>query len=122
MYKTWLILFAVFGFLSVAIGAFGAHGLKSILDDYGKSIFETGVQYQMFHSLALLAVGVLQYQFKIASLNKAGWAFTAGIVLFSFSLYILAVTGFKWLGAITPIGGLCFLFGWVWLLYQFLKN
>ena len=116
MVKIWLLLAAFFGLLSVALGAFGAHSLKNILDEYGKSIYEKAVLYQMFHSMALLAVGVLQHLFKGISFSPAGFGFWVGIVLFSGSLYALAITGTKWLGAITPIGGLAFLFGWAWLL------
>jgi len=121
MAKIWLLLAALFGFLSVALGAFGAHSLKNVLDEYGKSVYEKAVLYQMFHSMALLAVGVLQQLFKGVSLSPAGFGFLFGIVLFSGSLYTLAMTGTKWLGAITPIGGLAFLFGWAWFLFAFSK-
>jgi uncharacterized membrane protein YgdD (TMEM256/DUF423 family) len=117
MVKIWFFLAALFGFLSVALGAFGAHSLKNILDEYGKSIYEKAVLYQMFHSMALFAVGVLQHLFKGISFSPAGFGFLIGILLFSGSLYVLAITGLKWLGAITPIGGLGFLFGWAWLIF-----
>jgi len=121
MVKIWFFLAALFGFLSVALGAFGAHSLKNILDEYGKSIYEKAVLYQMFHSMALLAVGVLQHLFKGISFSPAGFGFLIGILLFSGSLYVLAITSVKWLGAITPIGGLAFLFGWAWLLWALSK-
>jgi len=121
MVKIWFFLAALFGFLSVALGAFGAHSLKNILDEYGKSVYEKAVLYQMFHSMALIAVGVLQYLFKGVSFSPAGFGFLIGILLFSGSLYVLAITGLKWLGAITPIGGLAFLFGWAWLLWALSK-
>ena len=121
MAKIWLLSAALFGFLSVAIGAFGAHSLKNVLDEYGKSVYEKAVLYQMFHSMALLAVGVLQHLFKGISFSPAGFGFLVGIVLFSGSLYALAITGTKWLGAITPIGGLAFLFGWTWFLLALSK-
>jgi uncharacterized membrane protein YgdD (TMEM256/DUF423 family) len=121
MVKIWFLLAAFFGFLSVALGAFGAHSLKNVLDEYGKSIYEKAVLYQMFHSMALFAVGVVQHLFKGISFSPAGFGFSAGILLFSGSLYVLAITGLKWLGAITPIGGLAFLFGWAWLLFALLK-
>jgi uncharacterized membrane protein YgdD (TMEM256/DUF423 family) len=117
MVKIWLFLAAFFGFLSVALGAFGAHSLKNILDEYGKSVYEKAVFYQMFHSMALFAVGVLQYLFKGIAFSPAGFGFLVGILLFSGSLYVLAISGLKWLGAITPIGGLAFLFGWAWLIF-----
>lgn len=121
MIKFWLLSATALGFLSVGLGAFGAHSLKSVLDEYGKSIYEKAVLYQMFHTAALLAIGILQYQFKGASFSPAGWAFLGGTVIFSGSLYILAITGVKWLGAITPVGGLMFLFGWAWLFYTLIK-
>jgi len=117
MAKVWLMTAAIFGFLSVALGAFGAHSLKNVLDEYGKSIYEKAVLYQMFHAMALLAVGLLQHHFKEIPFGPAGWGFLAGIVLFSGSLYLLAITGIRWLGAITPFGGVAFLFGWLWLIY-----
>jgi uncharacterized membrane protein YgdD (TMEM256/DUF423 family) len=121
MVKIWFFSAAIFGFLSVALGAFGAHSLKNILDEYGKSVYEKAVLYQMFHSMALFAVGVLQHLFKGVSFSPAGFGFLIGILLFSGSLYLLAITGLKWLGAITPIGGLAFLFGWAWLLWTLSK-
>lgn len=119
--KLWLISGAVFGLLSVALGAFGAHALKNSLDAYGRDIYEKAVLYQMFHALALLAVGLLQKFYPQLSWQLAGWGFLAGIVLFSGSLYLLAVTGTKWLGAVTPFGGVAFLVGWGWLLYTLSK-
>ena len=121
MAKFWLLSAGIFGFLSVALGAFGAHSLKNILDDYGKSIYEKAVLYQMFHTMALSAVGLLQHFQKETSFSVAGWGFFIGIVLFSESLYLLAVTGVKWLGAITPVGGIAFLFGWLGLMLSIVK-
>ncbi len=121
MVKFWLVSAAIFGFLSVALGAFGAHSLKNILDDYGKSIYEKAVLYQMFHTMALFIVGVMQHFNKETSFSVAGWGFFAGIILFSGSLYLLATTGIRWLGAITPIGGVAFLFGWFWLVVSIIK-
>jgi uncharacterized membrane protein YgdD (TMEM256/DUF423 family) len=122
MVKFWLISAGIFGFLSVALGAFGAHTLKNILDDYGKSIYEKAVLYQMFHSIVLFVVGILQHLVKDTSFSIAGWGFWIGIVLFSGSLYLLAATGIKWLGAITPFGGVAFLFGWFWLVLTIIKG
>lgn len=119
--KIWLISGAVFAFFSVALGAFGAHALKQILDDYGQSIWDTAVQYQMLHAAALLVLGLLQAHFREINFSPAGWAFIVGIILFSGSLYALAVSGIKILGAVTPLGGLAFLFGWSWLIYCFFK-
>ena len=122
MNRLWLVLAAVSGFASVALGAFGAHALKDSLDEYGKSVYETAVLYQMFHSSALLTVGILQNLSRRISLAPAGWLFCAGIVLFSGTLYLLAITGARWLGAITPFGGVSFLLGWAWLVYAFITS
>jgi uncharacterized membrane protein YgdD (TMEM256/DUF423 family) len=122
MVKFWLISAGIFGFLSVSLGAFGAHTLKNVLDNYGKSIYEKAVLYQMFHTVALFVVGILQYLVKDTSFSIAGWGFFIGILLFSGSLYLLAATGTKWLGAITPFGGVAFLFGWFWLVLTVVKG
>src|SRR4030042_1237191 len=102
MVKFWLISAGIFGFLSVALGAFGAHSLKNILDDYARSIYEKAVLYQMFHTAALFAVGVIQHFDKETSFSMAGWGFFIGIILFSGTLYLLAITGLKWLPATPP--------------------
>jgi uncharacterized membrane protein YgdD (TMEM256/DUF423 family) len=122
MVKFWFVSAAISGFLSVALGAFGAHSLKNILDAYGKAIYEKAVLYQMFHTVALFAVGLMQHFDKETSFSIAGWGFVVGIVLFSGSLYLLAATGIKWLGAITPVGGLAFLFGWLSLAWILIKG
>ena len=122
MVKFWLISAGIFGFLSVALGAFGAHTLKNVLDDYGKSIYEKAALYQMFHTTGLFVVGILQYLVKDTSFSIAGWGFLVGILLFSGSLYLVAVTGIKWFGVITPFGGVAFLFGWFWLVLTILKG
>jgi uncharacterized membrane protein YgdD (TMEM256/DUF423 family) len=106
------VLGALFAFVAVAGGAFGAHSLKAILAPDLLAVFETGIRYQMYHALALLAVGWAAHQYPQASFHISGWLFVAGIVLFSGSLYVLALSGVRWLGAITPLGGVCFLAGW----------
>jgi uncharacterized membrane protein YgdD (TMEM256/DUF423 family) len=121
MIKFWFLSAGIFAFLSVALGAFGAHSLKNVLDDYGRSIYEKAVLYQMFHAVALFVVGVIQHFDKGRSFSMAGWGFFVGIILFSGTLYLLAITGLKWLGAITPIGGVAFLFGWFWLIISMIK-
>jgi uncharacterized membrane protein YgdD (TMEM256/DUF423 family) len=105
---------AAWGFLAVAMGAFGAHGLKDRLTSLGQAAnFQTAAQYHMYCALALLAVGLLILTGRSgAAATVAGWAFLLGSLIFSGSLYLLAVTGLKWLGAITPIGGLVMLVGW----------
>jgi uncharacterized membrane protein YgdD (TMEM256/DUF423 family) len=116
MDRTFLLFGAVFGFLSVALGAFGAHGLRGRLSAEMLAIFETGVRYGMYHTLALLVVSAAIGRLGDARLLvSAGWLFVAGIVLFSGSLYALALTGVTTLGAITPFGGLAFLAGWACL-------
>ncbi len=115
--QTFLTLASSSGLLAVVFGAFGAHALKGRLDAYSLGVFETAVQYQFYHSLALLGVGVLLlHQPQVALLRSSGWLFMTGILVFSGSLYILALTGVKWLGAITPLGGLAFIAGWGCLL------
>lgn len=110
------LLFATFAAgTAVALGAFAAHGLKTRLDTHMLEVWQTGVHYQMFHALALLLVALWAWQQPGRLLNVAGGLFILGTVLFSGSLYTLALTGIRWLGAITPLGGLCFLVGWLLL-------
>jgi uncharacterized membrane protein YgdD (TMEM256/DUF423 family) len=122
MVKFWLVSASISGFLSVTLGAIGAHALKNVLDEYGKSVYEKAVLYPMFHTIALCAVGILQHLFKNTSFSVAGWGFWVGILLFSGSLYLLATTGLKWFGVITPFGGLAFLFGWLCLVWRIFKG
>ena len=104
----------LFGMLSVALGAFGAHMLKARMDANLFDIYQTAVQYQMYHALALVLVSILIRQFGGgAVLQAAGWLFVAGIVIFSGSLYVLSMTGVRTWGAITPIGGFMFIAGWI---------
>ena len=121
MAGTWLVLAAFSGFISVALGALGAHSLKNVLDEYGRSIYEEAVTYQMFHTMGLFAVGLLQMFLKNASLSISGCSFLIGIFLFSGSLYLLALTGVKWLSAITPFGGIAFLLGWAFLGFKIIQ-
>ena len=123
-----LIIGTVLAGLAVALGAFGAHGLKKIVDADTVAIYQTGVQYQMYHALALLAVGILAERFQNGIINYAGFLFIAGIVFFSGSLYLIASlkamnkeisTG---VGIMTPIGGMLFIFGWIVLLFALLKK
>lgn len=112
MARLFLLSGSAFGFLSVALGAFAAHALKSRLDAYSLGVFQTGVQYQFFHALALVLVGLLALQTQ-TNFRVPGLCFLVGILVFSGSLYLLAFTGVKWLGAITPLGGVAFLVGWL---------
>ncbi|MFD2372135.1 DUF423 domain-containing protein [Brevibacillus sp. GCM10020057] len=114
--KLFLMLGSISGFLSVALGAFGAHALKGKLDEYSLGVFHTGVTYQTTHALALVLVALLLKWYPDASgLSWAGWCFAIGTIFFSGSLYALAMSGVKVLGAITPIGGVLFLIGWALL-------
>ncbi len=106
---------SISAFLGVALGAFAAHGLKTKLPPDMFNIFEVGVRYHMYHALALLAVAWASTRWPGASITAAGWLFLAGTIIFSGSLYLLSLSGMRWLGAITPIGGLAFLLGWLLL-------
>ncbi|MGY3258338.1 DUF423 domain-containing protein [Pseudomonas chlororaphis] len=115
MLRGFLMLAAFFGFTGVALGAFAAHGLKNRLSAEYLAIFHTGVTYQLVHALALLGVALLATQIPGRLVTWAGASFAIGILLFSGSLYLLALTGFSKLGIVTPFGGLAFLVGWLCL-------
>ena len=116
MEKIFFILAAILGGLGVALGAFGAHTLESRISRDLLEIFEIGVRYHFYHALALIAVVVAIGRWPGSNLPViAGWLFVAGVLIFSGSLYILALTGIRWLGAITPIGGVALIAGWVCL-------
>ena len=103
----------VSAFMAVALGAFGAHGLRTRLVPDMLSVFEVAVRYQMYHALALLGVGALAGRVAAGPAAVAGWLFVVGTVVFSGSLYALSLTGHRWLGAVTPLGGVAFLAGWL---------
>ncbi|KGR80214.1 DUF423 domain-containing protein [Ureibacillus manganicus] len=116
---------SIHGFLAVALGAFGAHALKAVLDDYGVGIWDTAVQYQMFHATAILIIGVLmstRLMGNVATLKWAAILMNLGIIIFAGSLYVLAISGIKILGAITPIGGVLFLTAWILVIVSVLKH
>ncbi len=115
MEKTFFAIGSAYGFLGVLLGAFAAHALKARLDANGLATFEIGVRYQMYHALALLAVAWAHTRWPGVAVTASGWLFVAGVAVFSGSLYVLSVTGARWLGAITPIGGLALLAGWLCL-------
>lgn len=121
--RVFLSLGALFGLLGVCLGAFGAHELRGRVSGEMLAVFHTGVNYQFYHALALLAVGLL---LTLWPGNKllfwAGGLFTAGVVIFSGSLYVLAISGVRWLGAITPVGGLSLIAGWIVLLIACLRG
>ena len=128
MHKGFLKTATFIGALSVALGAFAAHSLKESVSDYAVSIFETGVRYQFYHAFALLVSGILYKEFPGKLIKWSGILFIAGIILFSGSLYILTFIkasvkpGYDWVGAITPIGGLCFIAGWLCLFFGMFKK
>ncbi|TCZ78836.1 DUF423 domain-containing protein [Paenibacillus albiflavus] len=113
MFRRFLMLGSINALLSVALGAFGAHGLKGVISDEMLTVYQTGVQYHMIHALGLIAIALVADRLGNHRLvNAAGWLILIGIILFSFSLYALSITGVKILGAITPFGGVSFLAGW----------
>jgi uncharacterized membrane protein YgdD (TMEM256/DUF423 family) len=119
--RTFLLIAAVAGLTGVGFGAFGAHGLRGRLSPDMLAVFETGVRYQMYHALAIFATGLLMERMGGWLIRTAGWLFTLGILLFSGSLYVLALSGISALGAITPLGGLAFLAGWACLVIAALQ-
>jgi uncharacterized membrane protein YgdD (TMEM256/DUF423 family) len=128
MHKGFLQTAALLGALAVALGAFGAHGLKKIVPPETVTTFETGVRYQFYHVFALLAVAILFGSFPGKNLQYAGICFIIGIILFSGSLYILTAlqatktVGLRGIGAITPVGGVFFIIGWIFLFLAVLKK
>lgn len=128
MNRNYLITGSLFGAIAVALGAFGAHGLKEIVPPETVTTFQTGVQYQMYHALALLAAGILFEKFSNKWMKWAGVCFITGIILFSGSLYLLTAlkaagqVGLKGIGIITPFGGVFFILGWLFLLMGVIKK
>jgi uncharacterized membrane protein YgdD (TMEM256/DUF423 family) len=120
--KTILLAGAVFMALAVLLGAFGAHALKNSLTPEMLAVYKTGVEYQFYHALGLLLIGLTGFHIDSKWLRRSGLLLTLGILLFSGSLYILALTGIKVIGAITPIGGVAFVLGWVFLAIACLKH
>jgi len=114
MARILLIIASFSGALAVILGAFGAHGLKARLTPELLAVYQTGVQYHFYHTIALLACGLLVHSgIDNNAMRVAGYSFIVGIIIFSGSLYVLAITDIRWLGAITPIGGLAFIVGWI---------
>src|SRR5690625_7343344 len=111
--KLFLLLGVINGFLAVALGAFGAHGLEGKVSEKSLGIWDKAVHYQMFHTMALLVTGLLLAKIQSGGMLWAGWMFFIGIILFSGSLYLYSTTGVKTLAMITPFGGVAFLVGWI---------
>lgn len=122
MARIFLFLGALSAFLGVAAGAFGAHGLRSRLSTDMLAVFEVGVRYQMYHAFALLATAWIQTRWPSSMVIAAGWCFVIGTALFSGSLYLLSVTEIRWMGAITPVGGVTYLLGWLLIALSVWKN
>lgn len=120
--RSFIATAAILMFIGVAAGAFGAHGLKQMLSADMLAIWQTAVSYQMVHGLGMLALGIMLQQQDNALLRKAAWAMLAGVVIFSGSLYALALTGVRILGAITPIGGVAFLAAWAMLAWAAIRR
>ena len=120
--KLYVMLGALLALVGVMLGAFGAHGLKKMLDTGALATFEVGVRYQMYHALAILLVSGLTAQASLVWRERAALFFIIGSVLFSGSIYLLVLTGQKWLGPVTPLGGLCLMLGWVALVIGVMKG
>ncbi|GJL64787.1 MAG: DUF423 domain-containing protein [Nitrospirales bacterium] len=112
---------AIIALFGVAFGAFGAHGLRAILSEHMLDVFHTGVRYQMYHAFGLMVSGGALAVYQLSLFRWATWSFLIGILVFSGSLYVLSLTGVRWLGAITPLGGLFFIVGWLFLAIGFWK-
>lgn len=115
MERVFFALGAAFALVGVALGAFGAHGLRGSLSPGDMATFETAVRYQLIHALGLLAAAWASGRWPWGGVTAAGWLMVAGILVFSGSLYLLVLTGPRWLGAVTPVGGLCFMAAWALL-------
>jgi uncharacterized membrane protein YgdD (TMEM256/DUF423 family) len=122
MGKTIIMVAAALLAVAVAVGAFGAHGLKPRLTQEMMQIYKTGVEYHFYHAIGLLLIGLLSMQSPSGLLNWSAFFLAVGILLFSGSLYLMAISGIKWLGAITPIGGLSFIAGWILLFVAIWKK
>ena len=122
MIRTFWLLGCTFAFLAVAAGAFGAHALRDRLSPDMLAVWETAARYQMYHALGLLAVAWAAGRWPGGATSTAGWLFVAGTLIFSGSLYLLTLTGMRWLGAITPLGGLAFILGWAALAWSALRG
>lgn len=122
MERLWFALGSGYALLGVAAGAFGAHILRDRISPEYLAVFETAARYQVYHALALLAVSFAASRWPGGATTAAGWLFAAGVLLFSGSLYLLSITGVRWLGAITPFGGACFLAGWALLVFGALRG
>jgi len=123
MQKQFIIIGGILAGLGVIFGAFGAHALKDILINYNRTdTFDTAVKYHFYHAFGLLIIGILSNQFPDKNFNAAGYLILTGVIIFSGSLYILCLTNMKWLGAITPIGGLLMIMGWSFVVWKMVQK
>ena len=121
--KSFIVIGVIAMALGVVLGAFGAHGLKARLEPSLLAAYQTGVEYHLYHGLGLILVGGLGFHFPgAAGLQWGGWLLLAGMLLFSGSLYLMAISGVRWLGAITPFGGMAFIVGWCWIAWSLIKS
>lgn len=121
--KVFIVIGLIGMALGVVLGAFGAHGLKDKIEPNLLAAYQTGVEYHMYHALGLILVGMLAYHFpQLSGLKWGSWLLLWGILLFSGSLYMMAFTGIRWLGAITPLGGTAFIIGWLWIAWSVIRS
>lgn len=118
MTKTFALLGSVSAFIGVVLGAFAAHVLKDKLSPELFNVFEVGVRYQLYHAFGVFVVAWGHDRFRNGRVSFSGWLFVVGTIIFSGSLYLMSLTGMRWLGALTPFGGLCFLVGWAWFFWS----
>ena len=116
--KTWIVFGSILTGLAILLGAFGAHALKSRISPDDLAIFETGIRYHIYHSIGLILIGILGFYFPHNLIDIPAKLFLLGISIFSGSLYLLVLTNTRWLGAITPIGGICYMIGWLLLAFN----
>ncbi len=123
MQKQFIIIGSILAALGVIFGAFGAHALKDILINYNRTdTFDTAVKYHFYHAFGLIIMGILSNQFPDKNFNIAGHLMLAGVIIFSGSLYILCLTNIKWLGAVTPLGGLLMILGWSFIVWKMIRK
>lgn len=120
--KNWIVFGSFLAALAVTLGAFGAHGLKSKVSPADLAVFETGVRYHMYHALGLILIGILGFHYNSQVIQLPAVLLSVGILIFSGSLYILVFAGLRWMGAITPIGGIALIAGWILLAIRLIKS
>ncbi|MDH5517867.1 MAG: DUF423 domain-containing protein [Gammaproteobacteria bacterium] len=117
-----IMLGSLGGLLSIVLGAFGAHAVKAWLATDLMAVYQTAVSYQMYHSLGLILIGLIYHHHQSRLIKSAGWLMLSGMIIFSGSLYLLSLAGIRWLGMITPVGGICLIIAWLFLLMGISKK